>query len=82
MSQRILTLVAVAVLALLLTWGLATNRWRRGRPAVIAVSIVAALLLLTRRVSILELLLVLSLPVALLVIGGRRRGSPGRRGRR
>jgi chromate transport protein ChrA len=79
MSQRILTLVAVAVLALLLTWGLATNRWRRGRPAVIAVAIVAALLLLTRRVSILELLFVLSLPVALLVIGSRRRSPGGRR---
>lgn len=71
-SQRLLTLVAVAILALLLTWGFATNRWRRGRPAILALAIVAALLLLTRRVSVVELLLVLSLPVALLVFSRRR----------
>jgi hypothetical protein len=71
-SQRLLTLLAVAILALVLTWGLATNRWRRGRPAVLAFAIVAVLLLLTRRVSILELLLVLSLPVVLLVVARRR----------
>jgi Ca2+/Na+ antiporter len=81
-SQRILTLVVVALLALLLTWGFATNRWRRGRPAVIAIAIVGALLLLTRRVSIVELLLVLSLPLALLIVSGRRgRTLRGRGGR-
>jgi hypothetical protein len=81
-AQRILILVAIAVLTLLLTWGLATNRWRRGRPAVIAVAIVGALLLLTRRVSIVELLLVLALPVALLVLSSARRGAAGVRRRR
>ena len=80
-SQRILTLLAVAVLALLLTWGFATERWRRGRPAVVAFAIVGGLLLLTRRVSIVELLLVLALPVVLLVLTGRRRGAQGIRRR-
>jgi len=73
--QRLLTLLVVAVLALVLAWGFATDRWRRGRAAVIAIAIVGGLLLLTRRVSVVELLLIMTLPVALLVMrrGARRR---------
>lgn len=71
-SQRILTLAVIAILAVLLAWGFATDRWRRGRLAIAGIAIVGALLLLTRRVSILELLLVLALPVGLLLLSGRR----------
>lgn len=79
-SKRLLVLLAVAILSLLFTWGLATNRWRRGRPAIIALAIVAALLMLTRRVSVVELLVVMTLPVLLLVLsGGGRRAPRGRR---